>query len=116
LARRHFRVPVTRAAIDVLDADGWYRKHPDHRVATTLLDSTLGSPAVLGPLLGGDADIMAELTGAMHDVLIAGAEPAARFELATVRAQQILTAYNSYCVGPPRRTPRPRDFAIPGLI
>ncbi|NEA33592.1 extracellular solute-binding protein [Streptomyces sp. SID13031] len=115
LAKRHFRVPVTRSAIAVLEGEGWYREHPDHRVAATLLDTTVGSPAVLGPLLGGDADIMAEVTGAMHEVLTGEAEPAARFELATVRAQQILNAYNSYCAGPPRRTPRPRDLAVPGI-
>ena len=41
----------------------------------------------------------------MHDVLTAEAEPAARFTQASATAQQALDAYNSYCAGPPRRTP-----------
>jgi hypothetical protein len=39
----------------------------------------------------------------MHDVLVGGADPLARFTRATVRAQQLLDEYNDY-----RRGARPR--------
>jgi sn-glycerol 3-phosphate transport system substrate-binding protein len=101
-ARDHHRIPVTRAAADLLDREG----RPSHlRVAGDQLESADGSPAALGPLLGGHAEIMSELTAAMHDVLAGGAEPVARFREANTRAQKILDAYNAYCAGPPRRSP-----------
>ena len=109
-AKRHYRIPITWAAVDVLDREGWYRDNPQLRVAGDQLEAADGSPAALGPLLGGQAGIMGEITGAMHDVLADGAEPYTRFTRASERAQQILDAYNSYCDGPPRRTPR--DLAI----
>jgi sn-glycerol 3-phosphate transport system substrate-binding protein len=104
-ARYHCRTPVTRTAADLLEQNGWYGQHPYLRVAGEQLEASDGSAAALGPLIGGHAEIMAELTSAMHDVLSADADPVARFQLANARAQQILDSYNSYCDGPPRRTP-----------
>lgn len=109
-ARRHYRVPISRGAVDLLDREGWYRDNPDLRVAGAQLEAADGSPAALGPLLGGQAGIMGEITAAMHDVLAHGAEPGARFAQASERAQRILDDYNAYCDGPPRRTPR--DLAV----
>jgi sn-glycerol 3-phosphate transport system substrate-binding protein len=109
-AKRHYRIPISRAAVDVLERDGWYRDNPHLRVAGDQLEAADGSPAALGPLLGGQAGIVGEITSAMHDVLTGDAEPYARFTEASVRAQRILDAYNSYCDGPPRRTPS--DLAV----
>jgi sn-glycerol 3-phosphate transport system substrate-binding protein len=106
LAGRHYRIPITRAAADLLDQQGWFRRHPHLRVAGDQLEAADGSPAALGPLLGGHAEIMGELTRAMHEVLAGGADPGAAFLEAGTRAQRTLDAYNSYCAGPPRRTPR----------
>lgn len=102
----HGRIPITRAAADVLDREGWFLRNPNLRVASDQLEAADGSPAALGPLIGGHASIMDEITGAMHDVLAGDAGPVARFATASERAQQVLDAYNSYCAGPPRRTPR----------
>ena len=109
-AKRHYRIPITRAAVDVLEAEGWFPDNPHLRVATDQLEAADGSPAALGPLVGGHAEIVGELTAAMHDVLAGDAEPVARFTRAGERAQQVLDEYNSYCAGPPRRTPR--DLAV----
>ncbi|MFF5056770.1 extracellular solute-binding protein [Micromonospora sp. NPDC000663] len=108
-AKRHYRIPITRNAVDIL-RKGTYRDNPRLRVAGEQLEAADGSPAALGPLLGGQAGIMGEITSAMHDVLTAGAEPHARFVEATRRAQKHLDAYNAYCDGPPRRTPE--DLAV----
>ncbi|MFL6162154.1 MAG: extracellular solute-binding protein [Jatrophihabitantaceae bacterium] len=105
-AKLQDRIPVTRAAADTLEKEGWFLRNPNRRVATDVLEAADGSPAALGPLLGGYAGIMGEITAAMHDVLVGDAEPVGRFTKATDQGQQLLDAYNSYCLGPPRRTPR----------
>jgi sn-glycerol 3-phosphate transport system substrate-binding protein len=110
MAKLHHRIPITRGAAEVLDREGWFHRNPNLRVASDQLGEADGSPAALGPLLGGCAGIAGEITGAMHDVLVGDAEPVSRFTRASERAQQILDAYNAYCAGPPRRTPR--DLAI----
>jgi sn-glycerol 3-phosphate transport system substrate-binding protein len=109
-AKRRYRIPITRASVDVLDREGWFRRNPDLRVASDQIEASDGSPAALGPLLGGQAGIVGELTGAMHDVLAGDDEPAARFARASDRAQEMLDSYNSHCAGRPRRTPR--DFTL----
>jgi sn-glycerol 3-phosphate transport system substrate-binding protein len=109
-AKLRCRIPITRAAADVLDREGWFSRNPNLRVAGDQLEESDGSPAALGPLLGAQASIVGELTGAMHAVLADDAEPMARFARASQRAQQMLDAYNSHCAGPPRSTPR--DFVL----
>ena len=104
-AKHQNRIPITRSAADILDREGWFLRNPDFRVASDQLEEADGSPAALGPVLGGYAGMVDEIHDAMHDVLVRGDEPTARFTMASARAQQILDAYNSYCVGPPRRTP-----------
>jgi sn-glycerol 3-phosphate transport system substrate-binding protein len=111
-AKQHFRIPVTKSAIDVLDAEGLYRDNPNLRVAGDQLLASGTSPAVLGPFMGSHADIMGEITSAMHDVLTGDVGPAARFAEASTRAQQILDAYNSQCDGPPRRSPGRRALVV----
>jgi len=96
-------IPVTRGALDLLDGQGWFRDNPHLRVAVDQLDATSGSPASRGALLGNFAGIQEIMTRAMHDVLVGGADPLARFTRATVRAQQLLNEYNDY-----RRGARPR--------
>lgn len=105
-AKLQTRIPTTRAAAEVLDREGWFLRNPNFLVATDQLEEADGSPAALGPLIGGYGGIADEITGAMHDVLAGDAKPMARFTRASARAQQILDAYNSHCAGPPRRNPR----------
>jgi sn-glycerol 3-phosphate transport system substrate-binding protein len=105
-AKLQDRIPTTRAAAELLDREGWFLRNPDLRVASDQLEAANGSPAALGPLLGSHAAIMDQVTAAMHDVLVGDAEPGARFTRATEQGQRILDDYNSYCDGPPRRTPR----------
>ena len=104
-ARHHHRIPITRAAVEVLEREGFYAAHPDLRVGYDQLEDSDGSPAALGPLLGAHAGIVGELTATMHDVMTAGAEPATRLVEANERAQQLLDAYHARVDGPPRRTP-----------
>jgi sn-glycerol 3-phosphate transport system substrate-binding protein len=105
-AKLQTRIPITRAGAAVLDREGWFRRNPDFCVASDQLDAADGSPAALGPLLGGYGGIADEITGAMHNILTGESTVVAGFTSANARAQEILDAYNSYCAGPPRRSPR----------
>jgi sn-glycerol 3-phosphate transport system substrate-binding protein len=104
-AKLHNRIPISGAAADILDRQGWFLRNPDFRVASDQLEAADGSPAALGPLLGGYGGIADEITGAMRDILVGDATAVARFTRASAKAQQILDAYNSHCAGPPRRSP-----------
>jgi sn-glycerol 3-phosphate transport system substrate-binding protein len=104
--RANGRIPLTRPAITLLESEGWFTEHPNARVATEQLDQADGSPAALGMLAGAFASIQYGTTEAMHDVLVEGADPDARFERADVEAQENLTEYNADCTGTGARTPR----------
>jgi sn-glycerol 3-phosphate transport system substrate-binding protein len=102
-------VPLTHAAVDLLDTEGWFGEHPYHRVPTDQLRRFPGRaatetwPPCSGPMIGGYAGIQDILTGAMHDVLTAGADPAVRLRQATSTAQDVLDRYNAECAaGSPR--------------
>jgi sn-glycerol 3-phosphate transport system substrate-binding protein len=109
-AKLHWRIPITKPSIEVLGGEDWFARNPNLRPASDQADASDCSPASLGPLMGDHAAIVGELTAAMHDVLLNDAEPTARFASASKEAQQTLEAYNSYCDGPPRRTPR--DYTV----
>jgi sn-glycerol 3-phosphate transport system substrate-binding protein len=111
-AKRRYRIPITRASVDLLDREGWFGRNPNLRVAGDQMEASDRSPAALGPLLGGQAGIVGELTSAMHDVLADNVESAVRFTRASERAQQMLDSYNSDCAGPPRRTPRDLTLSV----
>jgi sn-glycerol 3-phosphate transport system substrate-binding protein len=86
-------VPVTESSINVLEREGWFAERPYHRVAVDQLRATTDSPATRGVVFGGFRDVQDVVTAAMHDVLVAGVDPRARFEEATVAAQAIMDAY-----------------------
>jgi sn-glycerol 3-phosphate transport system substrate-binding protein len=87
-------LPVTGAGQRLLDGDGWFAGHPHQRAAMEQLRRSDGSPAALGPVIGGLTRIDDVLAAAMHDVLVHGADPAQRFAAATATAQQIVDDHN----------------------
>jgi sn-glycerol 3-phosphate transport system substrate-binding protein len=97
--------PVTRAAADHLDRDGWYSRHPHQLVATRSLRAFRPSPATAGAMVGDLAGIQEALTAAMDDVLHHGHDPADRFARATGEAQRLLDTHNAAGAGPVPRTP-----------
>lgn len=92
-------IPITNAAVDLLEQEGWFDENPYQRVATDQLDAADGSPASQGALLGGFVGIRDVMTLAMEDVLVSGADPDERFQQATTDAQQLLDDYNALYVG-----------------
>ncbi|WP_165945160.1 extracellular solute-binding protein [Micromonospora sp. KC723] len=83
-------LPVTGAGQRLLEAEGWFARHPHHRAAVEQLRRSDGSPAALGPIIGRLTRIDDVLAAAMHDVLVHDADPAQRFAAATATAQQIV--------------------------
>ncbi|WP_181009568.1 extracellular solute-binding protein [Streptomyces sp. SM11] len=86
-------VPVTGAALDLLERSGWFDRRPQQRVAGEQLKASDRSPAALGALLGDFAGINDVITGAMDEILSKGAEPVKTFGDAAVKAQRLLDAY-----------------------
>jgi sn-glycerol 3-phosphate transport system substrate-binding protein len=87
-------IPITNAAVALLEEQGWFEENPWARVATDQLDMADGSPAASGALLGSFVETRDIITQAMEDILVSGADPAERFAEAAEEAQTALTDYN----------------------
>ncbi|MBM7774556.1 sn-glycerol 3-phosphate transport system substrate-binding protein [Actinokineospora baliensis] len=100
-------LPLTHAAYDLLDEEGWFAAHPYHRVPSDQLATypdRAGSKGVWPPsegaLFGEFARAQDIMTHAMGDVLAHGADPVERFAQASADAQALLDAYNATCRSP----------------
>lgn len=106
--------PITNAAFDLLEREGWFEQHPHHRVTSDHLstypegarrpDSAPATPVSQGAVFGDFAGNQNVMTHAMRDVLD-GADPADRFARATEEAQRLLDAYNAYAIETGFRNP-----------
>ncbi|MDH2424515.1 extracellular solute-binding protein [Sphaerisporangium sp. TRM90804] len=91
--------PVTNAAAELLEREGWYEVHPYHRVATTQLDMIDGSPGSKGAIVGHFAQIQHAMMYAMEDIMGRGADPIERFKAAAAEAERLLDDYGTNCTG-----------------
>ncbi|MEQ0565843.1 extracellular solute-binding protein [Amycolatopsis sp. NEAU-NG30] len=98
-------LPITLAALGQATADEWPEPFPGYRAAIEQVTTAERTPAGAGPVAGNLNGINIALTEAMADVLLEGAEPAARFRLATEQAQRVLDRYNAAALAYPPRTP-----------
>ena len=98
-------IPITKAAFDLLDAEGWWAENPHHLAALEQLGAGDDSAAARGAVLGDFVGLQDVMTLAAHDVLVSGADPAVRFAQATREAQALLDDYNNHCLG---KGPGPR--------
>ncbi|MBQ1080604.1 extracellular solute-binding protein [Nocardiopsis sp. B62] len=92
-ARRHQSTgfsPVTRSAVSHLTRSGWFELNSHHRTAVELLDAHAPTPAARGALIQGFSGVHDIVTDAMHDVLLARAEPATRLREAAEQARSLL--------------------------
>ena len=97
---RHKRtnyMPVTDTAVERLRTEGWFEENPHRYTAIEQLGGSDDSPAALGALVGDFAGVQDMMVQGMHDVLIAGADPVARFATATEQAQRLVDAHNAKC-------------------
>ncbi|GGK91105.1 hypothetical protein Sme01_52540 [Sphaerisporangium melleum] len=90
--------PVTRAAAELLEREGWYDEHPYHRVTTAQLDMTAPSAGAQGAMLGHFAQIQHAMMYALEDIMGQGADPVERFTRAAKEAERLLEDYGRYCL------------------
>ncbi len=86
-------IPTTESSIDLLTSEGWFEKNPHYQAAIDQLRISPDSPATRGVVLGNFLPIQSTAMQAMHDVLVEGADVAARFSRANDQAQQLLDDY-----------------------
>lgn len=103
-------IPVTESAVGELDREGWFTEHPYLRVATDQLHAATNTPASRGALLGDFPGIQHVMDEAMIDVLVADADPVARFTTATTDAQALLDGYTANYLH--SATPDPRHVKV----
>ena len=92
-------IPITNAAVELLESEGWFEENPNSAVAGQQLDAAPDSPATAGVLMGNFVAIRDVITGAIEDVLVNDLDPAERMAEANDRAQQLLEDYNSLFAG-----------------
>ncbi len=87
-------IPITNAAIALLEADGYFDENPNQRTAGEQLDASPDTPATSGALLGNFVAIRDVITEAIEAVLVNGDDPAERLAAAQTDAQALLDEYN----------------------
>jgi sn-glycerol 3-phosphate transport system substrate-binding protein len=87
-------IPITNAAVTLLEEEGWFDENPWARVATDQLAMSDGSPAASGALFGSFVETRDIITQAMEDVIVSGADPQEAFDEAQDAAQAALDDYN----------------------
>jgi sn-glycerol 3-phosphate transport system substrate-binding protein len=87
-------IPITNAAVDLLDADGWYDESPNSRIASDQLDEAADTPAATGALVGNFVAIRDVVTAAIEDILVNDTDVAERMGAAQDEAQGLLDDYN----------------------
>ena len=92
-------IPITNAAVELLEDEGWFEENPNSRIAGEQLASAPSSPATAGVLMGNFVAIRDVITGAIEDVLVNDLDPAARLAAADEEAQRLLEDYNQLFVG-----------------
>lgn len=86
-------IPITQAAVDLLESQGWYEESPNSKVASDQLAAAANSPASLGALLGNFVGIRDIITIAIEDILVNDLDVATRMATANEEANKSLTEY-----------------------
>lgn len=92
-------LPVTNAAIDLLEDEGWFDDNPNARTASDQLAAAPDSPATAGAAVGGLVAIRDVITEAIHDILVDDLDPAERMAEAQTSAQDLLDEFNAEVTG-----------------
>ncbi|MDH5372326.1 MAG: extracellular solute-binding protein [Acidimicrobiia bacterium] len=86
-------IPITQAAVDLLEAEGWYEESPNSKVASDQLAAAANTPASLGALLGNFVGIRDIITIAIEDILVNDLDVATRIAAANEEANKSLSEY-----------------------
>jgi sn-glycerol 3-phosphate transport system substrate-binding protein len=88
-------IPITQAAVDLLQSEGWYDESPNSLVASDQLAAAKNTPASLGALLGNFVAIRDVITLAIEDILVNDLDVATRLAQANEEANKSLGEYES---------------------
>ncbi len=88
-------IPITQAAVDLLDSQGWYDESPNSKVASDQLDAASDSSAARGALLGNFVAIRDIITLAIEDILVNDLDVATRMDAANDEANKSLGEYEA---------------------
>ncbi len=87
-------IPITEAAVTLLEEEGWFEENPNSLIANEQLAAAPVTPATAGVLMGNFVNIRNVMTEAVEDILVNDVDPATRMETAQEEAQQLLDEYN----------------------
>lgn len=87
-------IPITEAAVALLEDEGWFDENPNSRVANEQLAAAPATAATAGALMGNFVNIRNVMTEAVEDILVNNVDPATRLQTAQTEAQQLLDEYN----------------------
>jgi sn-glycerol 3-phosphate transport system substrate-binding protein len=87
-------IPITDAAVELLEEEGWFDENPNSRVANDQLAAAPATPATAGALMGNFVSIRDVVTEGIEDILVNDLDPATRLEAAQTEAQRLLDEYN----------------------
>lgn len=87
--------PATDAAVDALEAEGWFEENPNFLTAFEQILSGTNTPAAAGVLLGDFVTIRDIEDTAFEEVIVNNVDPKAALDAATAQANQILEDYAS---------------------
>jgi sn-glycerol 3-phosphate transport system substrate-binding protein len=88
-------IPITNAAVALLEDEGFYAESPNSKVASDQLAAAQNTPASLGALLGNFVGIRDIITLAIEDILVNDLDVADRMAQANEEANKSLTEYES---------------------
>jgi sn-glycerol 3-phosphate transport system substrate-binding protein len=88
-------IPITEAAVALLEAEGWFEANPNSRVANDQLAAAPATPATAGALVGNLPGIRNVVTEAAEAILVNDLDPATRLAEAQAAAQQLLDEFNA---------------------
>lgn len=87
--------PATNAAVDALEAEGWFEENPNFRTAFDQILAGNDTIAARGVLLGDFVIIRDVVGAAIEDAVVNGVDPQQALDVATEESNQILEDYAS---------------------
>lgn len=87
--------PATTAAVDALEAEGWFEENPNFRTAFDQILAGNDTPASRGALLGDFVTIRDVVGAAIEDAVVNGVDPAEALDTAVEESNLILEDYAS---------------------
>jgi sn-glycerol 3-phosphate transport system substrate-binding protein len=87
-------IPITNAAIKLLEDEGWFDENPNSRVASDQLAASQATTATAGAIVGAFPAIRNEVTAAIEDVLVNGTDVTEALTKAQDNANALLEEYN----------------------